>query len=281
MIVDSHTHVASLDTDRYPTSPTGVGSNWWSEGPNGADELLSAMAVAGVDRAVVVQAVGVYGYDCRYAIDAVTAHPEQLALVGAINMEGDDPPRDLAILAANAPLGGVRLFGVGGTSPGWLADGRADEVWAAAAELGCSIIPTLFAADLPGLRSPIEAHPRVPVIVDHCGFPDLTGGAPYDSATTLFDMADLGSVSLKVSSHILLDARAAGDPADLIDRLAETFGADRLCWGSDYPQTQALSYAEMVDLGRHAARRLAPLDQDAFLGGTSAALWWNEMEDSQ
>jgi L-fuconolactonase len=275
VVVDSHAHVASPDTDRYPLAPRGLGRIWWTGGDHSAPALVAAMDRAGVDRAVVVQAVGPYGYDCRYAIDATAAFPERLALVGAIDMAGPDPLADLADLASVAPLRGVRLFGVDGNPPTWLADGRAASVWRLAGELGCSLVATLFARDLPGLRALVEAWPAVPVAVDHAGFPDLAGGPPYPGLAPLLDLADLAAVHVKVSSHLLLDAQAGGgDPADLVDRLAGAFGAERLAWGSDHPQTAGLTYPEMLDLARHAVRRLAPADAHAVLGETATRLWW-------
>jgi predicted TIM-barrel fold metal-dependent hydrolase len=292
MVVDSHTHVASPDTERYPLLPSGVGRDWWTGGDHSAPALVAALdgdgsgdgAGAVVDRAVVVQAVGPYGYDCRYAIDAATAFPDRLALVGAVDMAGPDPVAalaDLAATAAAAPLRGVRLFGVDGNPPAWLTDGRAAAVWDMAGQLGCSIVATLFARDLPALRPLVEARPTVPVAVDHAGFPDLTGGPPYPGLALLLDLADLDAVHVKVSSHLLLDALAAGgsagpaDPADVVDRLAGAFGAARLAWGSDHPQTTDLGYPQMLDLARHATRRLPPSDADAVLHETATKLWWS------
>ncbi len=63
-----------------------------------------------------------------------------------------------------------------------------------------------------------------------------------------------------------------GDPVDLVDRLAAVFGAERLMWGSDFPQTHDRPYPELVDLGRRACARLSAGDQAAFLGGTALTL---------
>jgi L-fuconolactonase len=279
LVVDSHTHVASPDTDRYPLAPPGgggLGRAWWTGGDCSAAALIAAMDGAGVDRAVVVQAVGPYGYDCRYAVDAVAAHPERLALVGAVDMAGPEPAAALADLAAAAPaLRGVRVFGVDGSPPTWLTDGRAASVWRLAGELGCSVVATLFAGDLPALRPLVEAAPGVPVAVDHAGFPDLAGGPPYAGLAPLLGLADLDAVTVKVSSHLFLDARAGGgDPADVVDCLAQAFGAERLAWGSDHPQTAGLTYSQMLDLARHAVRRLPRSAAGAVLHDTASGLWW-------
>ncbi|MDX6660361.1 MAG: L-fuconolactonase, partial [Solirubrobacteraceae bacterium] len=114
-------------------------------------------------------------------------------------------------------------------------------------------------------------HPTVEVAVDHCGFSDFAAGPPYAAAADLFALADLPAVHLKVSSHVL---EPLEDPADLVDELARRFGAERLCWGSDFPQTQSHPYPELVDLGRRACRRLDAAGQEAFLSGTSRHLWF-------
>ena len=72
----------------------------------------------------------------------------------------------------------------------------------------------------------------------------------------MLDLADSPHVSLKVSPHVL---RSSGDdPARLVDQLVERFGAGRLLWGSDYPQSEHDSYGQLVELGEGSFRHLAP-----------------------
>ena len=252
MIVDSHTHVGSRDTERYPMMS---GQDWFQGGVVDVDELLAVMDSAGVDKAVAVQYVGAYGYDCRYAADAVASAPERLALVTAVDM--DDP---MIHPSARA----VRAFGVRDAS--WLDDDRGERLWAMAEEHGTGIVPTLWARDLPKLRPLIERHPDVPVAVDHCGFPDPVDVVPPE----LLALVDLPGVHCKVSTHVL---HPIADPAAYVYVLAAAFG-HRLCWGSDFPQTQTPSYAGMVELARSAAAALDGAARDAFLGGTSFRLWF-------
>ena len=59
--------------------------------------------------------------------------------------------------------------------------------------------------------------------------------------------------------------------------LVERFGADRLAWGSDHPQSYELPYPEMVAAraeGRGAG--LQPNARTAVLGGTARRLWFGE-----
>ena len=230
--------------------------------------MLAALDSADVDHAVVVQAVGVYGYDCRCAAATVDESNGRFAFVGAVDMDGDDPAAALGQLAATTPLAGVRTFGVGAAGTAWLEDGRGDALWEAAAELHTVVVPTLFTDRLPQLRALIERHPTATVALDHCAFPDL---APPERRDDLLGLADLPALHLKVTSHNL---HSADDPAELLDRLAGAFGVGRLAWGSDHPQHQSLTYPEMVALARHACRGLDAAEQDAFLDGTSRRLWF-------
>lgn len=225
---------------------------------------------AGVDAAVVVQAIGAYGYDCSYAIDAVAVAPDRLALVVAVDMAGDDPPAVLGRLTEHAPVRAVRVFGVGSADPAWLTNGRGMALWEAARDLGVGTVPTLWGRDLPALRPLIETFPDVAVAIDHCGFPELGDGPPFGDLANLLALADLPAVHLKLSTHVL---EPVADPADLVDVLAGAFGATRMSWGSDHPQTHSMPYASMVALGRDAARRLSGDDQTEFLGGTARRLW--------
>lgn len=287
-MIDAHVHVASPDEVRYPRTLTGAGSEWWRSGGD-ATVLRIELDRAGVAHAVVVQAIGVYGYDCRYALDAVAASGGRLAFVGAVDMDGPDPAEALADLVttvadvrrhASAPspgdaggawpvrLAGVRAFAVGAAGTAWLGDGRGDALWALAAELDTVVVPTIFTDRLPELRALLERHPGATVALDHCAFPDL---APADRRADLRHLAALPRLHLKVTSHNL---DGGDDPAAFLEPLVAAFGPERLTWGSDYPQHQSLTYPEMVALARRASRNLAPHEQRAFLDGTARRLWF-------
>jgi len=266
VIVDTHVHVACADIGRYPRAPRGVGSDWWRSGDHGGDALVATIARAGVDRAVVVQAVGPYGYDCRCATDAARADPDHLALVVAVDPDAPAPGEDLRAVARIAPVAGVRVFGVGGAPQAWLTDGRAASHTEAAGDLGVTVVPTVMPPSLAAIATLVGANPDVAVALDHAGFPDL----PLTDDSPVLALAELRAVHLKVSSHLL---EAAPDPVALVGRLGAAFGADRLSWGSDYPQT-SLDYAALLGLGRAAAACLTPAERDAFLGGTAVRLGW-------
>jgi predicted TIM-barrel fold metal-dependent hydrolase len=260
VIVDSHTHVMSADTERYPTR-TDLGH--WFHGAGDVASLLAGMDAAGVDEAVLVQFVGGYGYDNRYVLDAQREAPDRLRICGAVDMFGSDPGGELRAIGDRVQA--VRAFGVGSEEAVWLTDGRGDALWQACEETTTTVVATVWDRDLHHLRPLIEAHPGVPVAIDHCGFVDFGG-----DVSALLDLADLSAVHVKVSSHVLLPLP---DPAATVSLLAGAFGADRLVWGSDHPQTEG-SYASLVELARTAAAHLDEPGRADFLGGTARRLWF-------
>jgi predicted TIM-barrel fold metal-dependent hydrolase len=267
--------VVAPDTERYPLRPSGVGSQWFREHPVSAEEYAARARDAGVARAVLVQAHGAYGADNRYVVDAVATAPDRFVSVGIVDPADPDPAATLGALARQPGVAGVRLFGIGAAPPTWFDDVTGVTLWATAVDLDLRIVATLLTPELPRLVRMVGHFPDAPVVLDHCGFPDLDGGPPYRAAGPLFALADLPSVQLKVTSHLLEDAdqRSAGGAAALVDRLVATFGPERLVWGSDYPQTHDRSYAQLVELGQVAGANLPPADRDAFLGGNALRLW--------
>ena len=113
-VIDSHLHVVSADTARYPLQPGGLGRDWWTGRPVDAGHITSDLDAAGVERGVIVQAVGPYRNDNRYARAAVAGDPGRFALVGAIDATGDDPGAELGELVAPGDVAGVRVFAAGG-----------------------------------------------------------------------------------------------------------------------------------------------------------------------
>jgi predicted TIM-barrel fold metal-dependent hydrolase len=271
LIVDTHVHVVAPDETRFPLRPSGVGSQWFREHPVSAEQYLATATAAGVDRAVLVQAHGAYGSDNAYVLDAVTLAPDRF--VGVVIVEPTDPdaPAHLRELAAVSGCQGVRLFGVGGAEPVWFDGDTGAALWDVAVECDLRVVATLLTPDLPRLATMLTRHPGLPVVLDHCGFPDVHDGPPFGGAAPLLALADHPGLHLKVTSHVL---EGAGPHAGaFVELLAERFGAERLVWGSDYPQTHDRSYAELVALGRDACAGLSSADQARVLGENALRLW--------
>jgi L-fuconolactonase len=272
--VDSHLHVVSTDTTAFPRQPRGVGRDWWTSKAVDADAIGRTIRTHGVNRGVIVQAVGPYFTDNRYARAVVESDPNRYALVVAIDASRADGAECLAAEVALGSVAGVRLFAAGGDAS-WLLDGRGTAVWDAAHEVDISLVVACLAEHLPALAKVIAQRPDVVVALDHCAFAPLDGGPPYRAAAELFALAELPAVHLKVSTNALEAAVAVGSAAAFVDHAVEAFGADRLAWGSDHPQSYETTYAEKLGLARNACSGLSAEQTAAFFGDTAARLWFS------
>ena len=271
IVVDTHTHVVSHDRGRYPMDPPPdlARMPWFDEHPVDAAGLLEAMDTAGVHGAVLVQAKGAYGFDNSYAADARAVAPDRLVNASIVDLADPDRLGRLTYWATERAMLGTRLFDIPSSDPSWLADPATGAVLDRCRELGVRVGLCILEPRLPLVRDLCALAPDVPIALDHCGFADLLG----DTAA-LDALADVDNLRLKVTTTLLEPALHAGrDPRDLVERLCEVFGIERLMWGSDYPQHHSEPYAEIVDLARHACSRLTADEQARFLGGTALELW--------
>jgi len=269
-LVDCHTHVVSSDHETYPLDPRDLSGQWYLDGPASAEDLARDMAASGVSHAVLVQGVGAYRYDNRYAADAAAASPDTFVSACAIDAEARDGPLELTYWVNERGMRGVRLFALSREGPSWLVDEATFPVWERAAELGAHIIVTILPHQLDELAEVLRRFPASAVSLDHCAF------ALSDRRTRarLFELAAHPNLHLKVSTHNLDDAvRTDGHARGLVRELVAEFSADRVMWGSDFCQTHDRPYSELVALGRESFSELDTGERRACLRETPMRLW--------
>ncbi|KAA9165854.1 amidohydrolase [Amycolatopsis acidicola] len=271
-IVDTHTHVISPDSARYPADPIGGRQSDWSrERPVDADGLLRALDDAGIAKAVVVQASTVYGHDNRYVADTVAAHPDRFVGVYSIDALADNAVEKIQRWQCHG-LAGFRLFTTGTTMPGQadcLGHEKSYPAWAYAEQQGIPVCLQMTMQGLPALRRLLENFPGARVLLDHCARPDLTDGKPFRAAQALFDMAEFPGVHLKLTNRTLA-AAATGEstPADFLEHLLSVYGAGRVAWGSNFPAAEG-TLTELLKTAQDVLATLPEADQQLVFGGTA------------
>lgn len=276
MVIDSHVHVISPDSERYPRAPVGGHqSDWSKKRPVTHDGLIRAMDEAGVDKAVVVQASTVYGHDSSYVVEALRAHPDRFADVFSIDALVSDAVEQTKRWIGEG-LAGLRLFTTGTTMPGqqsWLGDPATYPAWAYAEEQGVSLCLQMTMEGLPVLRGLLERFPKAVVLLDHLARPDPSAGPPYTAVQPLFDMAAFPGVNLKLTNRTLAAAaQGQSTPVGFVGAVVDAFGAERIAWGSNFPAAEG----SLKDLLVEAQTALKPLpaDQQALIfSGVAARLY--------
>ena len=268
MLVDAHTHVVSSDPDAYPLSPAALPGSWYLQSPCSAEGLLGEMDAAGVERAVLVQPLGAYSFDNRYAAAGASAHPDRFTAACCVDPRGDSPAETLRGWLDHSGVGGARFFALSGQRS-WLSDPATFVLWEQAAASGAHVIVTVYESQFDELASVLGHFQGVAVSLDHCGFCDVASPEP------LLELARFQNLCLKVTTNVIDGAtEVEGTARRFVRRLAGAFGAERLMWGSDFCQTHDRPYAELVRAGIEAFGDLSGAQQDACLGGTAQRLWF-------
>jgi L-fuconolactonase len=275
-IFDTHTHVISSDTAKYPLDPIGGHQSTWSqERPVNSEGLIAAMDKAGIAKAVIVQASTVYGHDNRYAVAAVKAHPDRFIGVFSADVLAADAV-DQIKRWVDAGMAGIRLFTTGTTMPGqatWLDSAQSFPAWAHCEGHDIPVCLQMTQDGIPMLVRLLERFPKVRVLLDHLARPKLDDGPPYVQARALFGLAKYPGVFLKLTNRTVASANAGKSSADqFVPFVVKAFGADRIAWGSNFPAAEEPLPELLADVRRGLAP-LSPADRDMILGGTARRLY--------
>ena len=276
MTIDTHAHVISTDTERYPNAPVGGHKSDWSrERPVSAEQMIAAMDQAAIAKSALVQASTCYGHDNSYVADAVAAHPERFTGIFSVDVLGPDAPEKIRYWAGRK-LTGMRLFTAGSTMPNqadWVDDPRCFPAWECASELRLPICMQMTVKAIPQLVHMLERFPIVPVILDHLAKPTLSDGPPYADATDLFRLADYKNLYLKVTPRTVAEAqRGQATPKSFFPLLVSKFGASRIAWGSNYPTSEG-TLPHLLEVCQAGLAMLTPEDREWIFAGTAQSLY--------
>jgi predicted TIM-barrel fold metal-dependent hydrolase len=241
--VDSHAHAFDLTRqgwggDRgFDIQPNEMGT---------APQFLHMLACNGFTHGVLINPLGGYGANNTYMLEAIAASQGRLKGVALL----PDATTDAEIhRMVEGGIVGIRFNLDFPTSPPLLgpagdrALARAREVgWFAQVHYhhGTSII-----AALPVLRAA-----KLPVVIDHCGRPELEGGIDQPGFRELLEFGRSGQGIIKLSGTFRISATGSPyeDTDPYVRALVDAFGIDRCIWGSDWPFLRAKSRTDFGPL---------------------------------
>jgi predicted TIM-barrel fold metal-dependent hydrolase len=275
-VIDIHPHIVSPDIARYPLAPLGGRqSSWSSERPTTYEMLLQEMDVAGVDKAAIVHSSTAYGYDNRYVADAVAAMPARFTGVYSIDVLAPQAVQTFDYWLARG-CSGMRLFTTGSTLPDqstWFADPRTYPFWEHAAAKNIPVCMQMKTQGIPLLRQIMDRFPKVTIILDHLARAPVADGPPYVAAAEFFALAKYEQLYLKVTP-INVSPKSWGDGTaeTFFGKVIEAFGASRLAWGSNFPNSTG-TLSEILAAAIKAFSFARQSDRDWIFAKTAQILY--------
>jgi predicted TIM-barrel fold metal-dependent hydrolase len=233
------------------------------------------MDEAGVDKAAIVQSSTCYGYDNSYLVDSVGKHRDRFTAVGSVDVGAPDAAATIEKWVKRG-VAGLRLFTGGSTAafdPSSLDDPRTFTAWDACGELGLSMAIQTDPSGLAQVAGLAKRFPKVRIVLDHLGRPDITDGPPYKRASSLFGLAPFENIYLKLTPRIFGEVKRGNASAQtFFPRLVQVFGADRLAWGSNFPASEGQLAANLESAKANLAC-LPAQDQRWIFAKTAARLY--------
>jgi predicted TIM-barrel fold metal-dependent hydrolase len=229
LITDSQVHIWAANTPERPW-PDGGEARAQRPVPLAVEELIAEMDAAGVDRAVIVPPSW-EGDRNDVALAAAAAHPDRLAVMGRLDI-ADPTPELLRTWREQPGMLGVRLTFFLNDA---LRDGTADWFWPAAADAGVPVM--VLAPGQTELLGEVAArYPDVRLAIDHLNLGGGVRNAQIGPALEpILALAPHANVAVKLSALPCLVDEEFPFPSlrEPIRRVVETFGPERVMWGSD------------------------------------------------
>lgn len=274
MVYDTHTHAWGPPTPDHP----------WTNGPlledstshfatdivYSAEKLLADMDAAGIDDAVVVGYPITDWTDNWYTVKAAEEN-DRLSGIAMIDQFADDTAETLREIMSHDEMLGFRI---GAMCPydamwerfdydqTWLRDAiEEDAFWEAALEEECVVQILAHTSQLDQALELVEAYPDLRYTFDHFAHANAAED-PAECFAVFEEMAEYDTVTVKVAeiAHTSNEAFPYEDAYDHLRWLLETFGRERVLWGSDFPNVSHAEYG-----GMDYEETLAWLDHVPFL----------------
>ncbi len=278
MIVDTHHHLWLIDESDL----------WWlsdedraAGGPHlkdfGPEEMRKTFGSVGTERSVLVEAWAAEA-DQHYWLEVAEDDQTIGAVVAAADFAAPDVGALIDRLRAHSKFRGLRLAGQGVPDPDYLAgDDVRRGVRALAARGNLSLDLLLKIDDLKDVPRLAEENPDLPMVLNHLAKPQ-TAEAGYfiPWAEQIELLKPHPRIKFKISGML---TEAGPEPtADLlrpaVQFMIETFGRERLMWGSDWPVClQAGSYRENFEMTMDAVGPMTEEEREAFLSQNAFAFY--------
>jgi L-fuconolactonase len=265
MILDSHVHFWKYNKTDYA----------WIDGdmkilrkdylPNDIELTLKRN---NVDGCIAVQATTTE-VETRFLAELSKTHPVIKGVVGWTDLRANDVEKRLSELKAYSSIVGIRHI-VQSEPDDFLYDEQFRAGVALLNEFGYTFDILIFPRQLKAAIDFVAAFPGQQFILDHCAKPNIKKGEIDEWKAGIADLAALPNVVCKLSGLITEASWKQWSPHDFypyLDTVFESFGMDRLLFGSDWP-VMLLSgiYVQWKSLIEKYMENMLPEDKEKVMG---------------
>lgn len=269
MRIDAHQHFWTLQRNDHGWLTPDTGSIYRDFLP---DELRPLLAASGIAGTVLVQAAPTVA-ETEFLLAIADAHPFVRGVVGWVDFESADAGEMIGRLATHEALVGLRPMIQDLPDDAWMLRPELDAAFRGLEKHDLTFDALTFPRHLKHLRTLLARHPGLRTVIDHGSKPRIAEAAFDEWADDMAALARETEAFCKLSG-LVTEAGTGWDVDRLrpyVSHLLETFGPQRLIWGSDWPVcTLAASYGEWLEATGRLLEGLSDSERDAVFGGNAA-----------
>lgn len=233
-----------------------------------AHDLAPLLRAHGIDGTVLVQSLPSVA-DTEFLLQIAKAEPFVLGVVGWVDLKMADAAQQIALLALDGKLKGLRPMLQDLADDSWIDDPALDPAIDAMLRCGLGFDALVLPRHLPSLLAFARRHPSLRIVIDHAAKPPIARGEFKAWAADLGQLAALPQVYCKLSGMVT-EVGSAWTLADLEPYAAfvlRAFGPERVIWGSDWPVVNLASdYPGWLDASARLLQGLTEPERAQVMG---------------
>jgi len=271
--IDSHQHFWQYDPLRH---------SWISEEMSAIrrdflpGDLAPLLSQQGIGGAIAVQADQTPAEN-EFLLRLAAQHDFIKGVVGWIDLQAPDIEAQLQHMQGFPKLKGFRHVLQGETDRQLMLRPAFLNGISKLGKYGFTYDILIFVDQLPYAEELVRRFPDQPFVLDHIAKPNIKGQQIDEWRQGILKLAQYENISCKVSGMVTeadWTGWAPNDFSPYLDTVFNTFGTDRVMYGSDWPVCQvAGTYAQVAELAEYHIQALSASEQALFWGGNAAQFY--------
>ena len=262
MITDSHQHFWQVGRFDYPWMTSDLGVLYRDYLP---DELAPILNKNGVSKTVLVQASNSVA-ESRWLLSLADAHSFIAGVVGWVDLMSPEIDAQLDELTAYPTFKGVRHLVESEPHDDWLVQPAVLSGLRRLSIHGLSYDLLVHTRHLKYVPQVAESCPELALVIDHLAKPPIAKNEIKQWSEEFKPLASFANIYCKLSGLVTEANWTSWQTDDLrpfVDVALESFGADRLMFGSDYPVCLlAASYDRVLESFQQILKDLSGPDRE-------------------
>lgn len=266
-ILDPHVHVWKHD----PQFPFAAGQK---VPPRDAtpETLLGLMKEHHVEKTVIIQVIH-YKYDNNYLAAVLKQYPQYFQGVARVDPTDPGNADHLSRLTQEQHFRGVRLSPSSEAAGDWINGPLMPPLWERCQQLKVPMTLLAPISRMADVGKLIDRYPDLTIVIDHMA------DCPVDHPEELQKLIALKrhpKLFVKISHTWSLSKQSYPwlDSQELVKRLYDSFGPQRLMWATDWPIVENVStYTKAVTVVRDDMKFLSEEDKSWIMSKTIERVW--------